>query len=102
MCIHLSRFKGIDAAAGRYSFYRRSRFRRNRRYGIAQLVLVGPNGSGEKHAKWCCYTPTQIVGLLERAALRFVGAYKGLSKIPYKADGREAGGRLALVAVRAD
>jgi 2-polyprenyl-3-methyl-5-hydroxy-6-metoxy-1,4-benzoquinol methylase len=62
----------------------------------------GPNGSGEKHAKWRCYTPTQIVGLLERAALRFVGAYKGLSKIPYKADGREAGGRLALVAVRAD
>ena len=62
----------------------------------------GLTGSGEKHAKWRCYTPTQIVGLLERAGLRFVGAYKGLSKIPYKADGREAGGRLALVAVRAD
>ena len=62
----------------------------------------GPNGSGEKHAKWRCYTPTQIVGLLALAGLRFVGAYKGLSKIPYKADGPEAGGRLALVSVRED
>ena len=60
----------------------------------------GPGGSGEKHAKWRCYTPTQIVGLLQRAGLRFVGAYKGLSKTPYKAEGTEAGGRLALVAVR--
>jgi len=60
----------------------------------------GPNGSGEKHAKWRCYTPTQIVGLLESAGLRFVGAYKGLSKTPYNGNGPEAGGRLALVAVR--
>lgn len=60
----------------------------------------GPAGSGEKHAKWRCYTPTQIVGLLERAGLRFVGAYKGLSKTPYEADGPEAGGRLALIALR--
>ena len=60
----------------------------------------GPGGSGEKHAKWRCYTPTQIVGLLERAGLRFVEAYKGLSKTPYKAEGPEAGGRLALVAMR--
>lgn len=62
----------------------------------------GPSGSGEKHAKWRCYTPTQIVGLLERAGLRFAGAYKGLSKKPYKAEGPEAGGRLAVVAVRED
>jgi 2-polyprenyl-3-methyl-5-hydroxy-6-metoxy-1,4-benzoquinol methylase len=60
----------------------------------------GPNGSGEKHARWRCYTPTQIVGLLERAGLRFMGAYKGLSKTPYSGNGPEAGGRLALVAVR--
>ena len=60
----------------------------------------GPGGSGEKHAKWRCYTPTQIVTLLEGAGLRFAGAYKGLSKIPYKAEGPEAGGRLALVGVR--
>ncbi len=60
----------------------------------------GPGGSGEKHAKWRCYTPTQLVGLLERAGLRFVAAYKGLSKRPYKAEGPEAGGRLALVAMR--
>jgi SAM-dependent methyltransferase len=62
----------------------------------------GPSGSGEKHARWRCYTPTQIVGLLERAGLRFVGAYKGLSKTPYSGTGPEAGGRLAIVAVRED
>jgi SAM-dependent methyltransferase len=62
----------------------------------------GPRGSGEKHAQWRCYTPTQIVGLLERAGLRFAAAYKGLSKIPYRAEGPEAGGRLAVVAVRED
>ncbi len=62
----------------------------------------GPGGSGEKHATWRCYTPTQVVGLLERAGLRFAGAYQGLSKTTYKAEGPEAGGRLAVVAVRED
>ena len=72
--------------------------------GVARLhwYWSGPWGSGEKHAEWRCYTPTQIVGLLERAGLRFEGAYKGLSKTPYKAEGPEAGGRLAVVAVRED
>lgn len=60
----------------------------------------GPGGSGEKHADWRCYTPTQIVDLLRRAGLRYTAAYKGLSKTPYSADGPEAGGRLAVVAVR--
>lgn len=60
----------------------------------------GPSGSGEKHAKWRCYSPTQIIALLERAGLSFSGAYKGLSKTPYKAEGPEAGGRLAVLAVR--
>ena len=70
--------------------------------GVASLnwYWSGPAGSGEKHAKWRCYTPTQIVGLLERAGLRLLGAYQGLSKTPYKAQGPEAGGRLALIAVR--
>jgi 2-polyprenyl-3-methyl-5-hydroxy-6-metoxy-1,4-benzoquinol methylase len=62
----------------------------------------GPSGSGEKHARWRCYTPTQIVRLLESAGLRFAGANKGLSKTPYQAEGPEAGGRLAVVAVRED
>jgi SAM-dependent methyltransferase len=62
----------------------------------------GPASSGEKHAQWRCYTPTQIVAMLERAGLRLVGAYKGLSKAPYRAEGPEAGGRLAVVAVRED
>lgn len=70
--------------------------------GVVRLnwYWSGPAGSGEKHAQWRCLTPTQIVGLLERVGLRFAGAYKGLSKAPYRAEGPEAGGRLALVAVR--
>lgn len=70
--------------------------------GIARLNWYwhGPNGSGEKHADWRCYTPTQIVALLERAGLRFQSAFTGLSKTPFKAEGPEAGGRLAVVATR--
>ena len=60
----------------------------------------GPIGSGEKHAEWRCYTPTQIVGLLERVGLRFAGAYQGLTKNPYRAEGVEVGGRLAVIGVR--
>ena len=60
----------------------------------------GPFGSGEKHAKWRCYTPTEIVRLLESAGLRFMGAYKGLSKDSYRAEGPEAGGRLAVIGLR--
>jgi hypothetical protein len=72
--------------------------------GVAQLnwYWSGPAGSGEKHAQWRCYTPTQIVDLLRTAGLRFDGTYKGLSKTPYKAEGLAAGGRLAVVAVRQD
>jgi len=72
--------------------------------GVVRLnwYWSGPGGSGEKHAQWRGRTPTEIVGLLEHAGLRFAGAYKGLSKTPYKAEGPEAGGRLAVVAVRED
>jgi SAM-dependent methyltransferase len=72
--------------------------------GVVTLTWhwAGPRGSGSKQAKWRCHTPTQIVSLLERAGLCFAGAYKGLSKEPYKAEGPEAGGRLAVVAVRED
>ena len=72
--------------------------------GIAYLnwYWSGPDGCGEKHAEWRCYTPTQIVGMLERTGLRFAGAYQGLSKTAYKAAGPECGGRLGVVAVRED
>jgi SAM-dependent methyltransferase len=70
--------------------------------GVVRLnwFWSGPMGSGEKHATWRCYTPTQIVDLLQRAGLRYRGAYKGLSKTPYRAEGPEAGGRLVVVAER--
>jgi hypothetical protein len=72
--------------------------------GVVRLnwYWSGPVGFGEKHAEWRCYTPTQIVDLLRHAGLRFTGAYKGLSKTPYRAEAPEAGGRLAVVAVRDD
>ena len=70
--------------------------------GIVQLnwYWSGPKGSGVKRAQWRCYTPSQIVGLLEQAGLAFSGAYQGLSKTPYRAEGPEAGGRLAIIAQR--
>jgi SAM-dependent methyltransferase len=70
--------------------------------GIVRLhwYWSGCGGSGEKHAEWRCYTPTQIVGLLERAGLKFSGAFQGLSKTQYRAEGPQAGGRIAVVAVR--
>jgi hypothetical protein len=72
--------------------------------GVAILnwYWSGPGGSGEKHIKWRCYTPTEIVQMLERAGLRFQGAYKGLSNTLFKAEGPEAGGRLSVIAIRED
>ena len=72
--------------------------------GVMRLnwYWAGPMGLGEKHANWRCYTPTEIVRLLESAGLRFLGAYKGLSKTPYQAEGPDAGGRLAVIGLRED
>jgi 2-polyprenyl-3-methyl-5-hydroxy-6-metoxy-1,4-benzoquinol methylase len=70
--------------------------------GVVRLhwYWSGPLGNGEKHAVWRCYTPTQMVEMLEAAGFRFAGAYRGLSSTLYRADAPDAGGRLALVAVR--
>lgn len=70
--------------------------------GVAHLHWYwhGPRGAGEKHAIWRCYTPTQILALLERAGFRFDAAFSGFSSTPFKAEGPEAGGRIALVATR--
>ena len=67
--------------------------------GIVTLhwYWAGPAGSGEKHARWRCYTPTQIVELLERAGLRSTGAYYGLSTTPFSAEGQDLRGRLAVL-----
>lgn len=62
----------------------------------------GPNGGGEKHARWRCYTPTEMVSLLQRAGLRLIGTYQGLSKAPYRAEGPDLGGRLGMIALRED
>jgi SAM-dependent methyltransferase len=72
--------------------------------GVVRLnwYWSGPGGAGEKHGEWRGYTPTQILDLLRRAGLHFTGAYKGLSKTRYRAEGPKVGGRLAVIAVRED
>lgn len=72
--------------------------------GVARLnwYWSGPLGSGEKHADWRCYTPTQIIALLENAGLRFQAAFQGFSKEPFRAAGPDVGGRLSVVALRPD
>jgi SAM-dependent methyltransferase len=72
---------------------------------IAGIVTLnwywwGPTGAGEKHLRWRCYSPTQIVKMLEDAGLQFAGAYKGLSKTPFESHGPDVGGRIAIVATR--
>ncbi len=56
----------------------------------------GPNGSGEKHAYWRCYTPTEIVELVQRAGLQVEGVYSGLTRTPY---GKEIG-RMSVIGVK--
>lgn len=67
--------------------------------GIAHLhwYWSGPPGTGERHAEWRVYCPTELIRLLQRAGLQLVRAHAGLSIKPYKAEGQDAGGRLALV-----
>ena len=73
--------------------------------GVSGIVTLnwywsGPKGCGEKHAQWRCYTPTQIVAMIEQAGLRFAGAFKGLSKTPFRSEGPDAGGRLSVIGIR--
>ncbi len=58
----------------------------------------GPQGSGQKSASIRVYTPTELVRLLERAGWHVQSAHAGLSLDPYRAEGPEMGGRIALLA----
>ncbi len=58
----------------------------------------GPHGSGHKSASIRIYTPTELVCLLERAGLELRSTHAGLSSEPYRPEGPEMGGRIALVA----
>ena len=54
---------------------------------------------GKRHS-WGTNLPKEGDRHVERAGLRFTGAHKVLSNTPYKAEGPEVGGRLAVVALR--
>jgi len=60
----------------------------------------GPSGHGQKPASFRVYTATELVGLLERAGLRFRSAHRGCSPQPFRAEGGDLGGRLGLLAER--
>lgn len=60
----------------------------------------GPDGSGEKRATLRIYTITELVALLGRAGLRVVSAHRGCSVEPFRAEGPDLGGRVALVCER--
>lgn len=61
---------------------------------------AGPGGSGVKRASLRIYTITELVGLIERAGLRFRSAHKGCTPEPFVAQGADLGGRVGIVAER--
>jgi SAM-dependent methyltransferase len=61
---------------------------------------AGPVGAGSKRASLRVYTATELVRLLEKAGFAFKGAFAGLTRQPFKADGPHMGGRIALLAAR--
>jgi len=60
----------------------------------------GPGGAGSKSAELRVYSATEMVRLVERAGLRFRSAHAGCSPGPFRSDGPEIGGRLAILAER--
>lgn len=60
----------------------------------------GPAGQGSKPASLRVYTATELVGLLERAGLRFRSAHRGCSPEPFRVEGPDLGGRIGLLAER--
>jgi len=60
----------------------------------------GPTGSGNKSASLRLYSATEMVALMPKAGLRFRSAHHGCSPQPFKAEGPEMGGRLAILAQR--
>lgn len=60
----------------------------------------GPAGQGTKPASLRVYSATELVGLLQRAGLRFRSAHRGCSPEPFRAEGPDLGGRIGLLAER--
>lgn len=66
----------------------------------ATWFWAGPKGSGQKSASIRVYSATELVALVELAGLRFRSAHKGCSLEPFKSEGPDLAGRLAVLAER--
>jgi SAM-dependent methyltransferase len=60
----------------------------------------GPKGSGHKPGSLRVYSATELIALMQRAGLHFQSAQRGCSPEPFKAEGPDMGGRLAILARR--
>src|SRR5205807_9136387 len=61
----------------------------------------GRAGQGHKSASLRLYTATELVRLLQSAGLRFLSAHRGCSLEPFRAEGPDLGGPIALLTERA-
>lgn len=61
---------------------------------------AGPSGQGFKSASLRLYTATELIRLLQSSGLQFVSAHHGCSTEEFKAEGRDMGGRIAILAER--
>jgi len=61
----------------------------------------GAAGQGHKSASLRLYTATELIQLLQSAGLRFLSAHRGCSLEPFRAEGPDLGGPIALLSERA-
>jgi len=61
----------------------------------------GSAGQGHKSASLRLYTATELIELLQSAGLRFLSAHRGCSLEPFRAEGPDLGGPIALLTERA-
>jgi SAM-dependent methyltransferase len=61
---------------------------------------AGPAGSGQKSASIRVYSATELMGLIERAGLRFRSAHRGCSHEPFKFAPPDFSARLGILAER--
>ncbi|HUJ51717.1 MAG TPA: class I SAM-dependent methyltransferase [Bryobacteraceae bacterium] len=60
----------------------------------------GPSGKGEKSGSMRTYSATELIALMKQAGLCFRSAHRGCSAEPFKAEGPDMGGRLAILSER--
>jgi SAM-dependent methyltransferase len=69
---------------------------------VFKWIWSGKGTGGQKVASFRLYSATELVGLLRRVGLRFLSAHRGCTAAPFKTEGEDAGGRIALLLERDD